>query len=171
VWSAPPDPALRGVSDLEKRGKKSSPARIDDWLRGKPDAWCAVDDTYFRWKRAYSETELRAIINKVAAVGRIEDIALGERGVGGRLKSVRIRGSQKTVTIEKELNIRRAFGGLPSALFTVHKSGKNFVFTGGGRGHGVVLCQQGARGMAVSGIGYREILTHYYTGVALARCR
>ncbi len=175
VWSAPPDAALRGVSDLARgRGKKSSPARVDEWLRGRPDAWCAVDDTYFRWNRSYTEPELRAIINPVAAVGRIEEIVLGERGVSGRLKSVRVRGSQRTATIEKELPIRRAFGGLPSALFTVRKSSAGgvtrFTFSGGGRGHGVGLCQQGARGMALQGIGYREILTHYYSGVALVRC-
>jgi SpoIID/LytB domain protein len=84
-----------------------------------------------------------------------------------------VRGSQKTATIDKELPIRRALGGLPSALFTVHKSAKGgvtrFTFTGGGRGHGVGLCQQGARGMALHGLKYRDILQHYYSGVALAR--
>ncbi len=175
AWAGPPDAALRGISDLAKgRGKKASPTHLDDWLRSRPDAWCAVDDTYFRWNRSYTEAELRAIISKVAAVGRIEEIVLGERGVSGRLKSIRIRGSQSTTTIEKELPIRRALGGLPSALFTVHKSSKSgvtrFTFTGGGRGHGVGLCQQGARGMALHGTGYRDILKHYYSGVALARC-
>ncbi len=175
VWAGPPDAALRGVPDLPRGvGRKLSPARADKWLHARPDAWCAVDDTYFRWKRSYSEPELRAIINKGSAVGRIEEIVLGERGVSGRLKTVRVRGSQSTATFTRELNIRRAFGGLPSALFVVMKSGAGaktrYTFTGGGRGHGVGLCQQGARGMASHGIVYRDILTHYYSGVTLVRC-
>jgi len=175
AWFGPPDAALRGVPDLARGStRKHNPAKIDDWLRHKPLAFCAVDETYFRWQFTYSEPELRAIISKTVTVGRIEDIVLGERGVSGRLKSVSIRGNQKTETIQKELPIRRVFGGLPSAMFTVHKSTKSgaaqFTFTGGGRGHGVGMCQHGARGMALQGHGYREILKHYYSGVSLARC-
>jgi SpoIID/LytB domain protein len=99
---------------------------------------------------------------------------LGERGVSGRLKSVRIRGSTATQSIQKELPIRRAFGDLPSAFFVVNKSQTAngtalFTFTGGGRGHGVGLCQYGARGMALDGSTYREILRHYYHGASIAR--
>ncbi len=175
AWFGPPDAALRGVPDLARGStRKHNPAKIEDWLQHKPVAFCAVDETYFRWQYVYSEPELRAIISKIVTVGRIEDIVLGERGVSGRLKSVTIRGSQKTETIQKELPIRRVFGGLPSAMFTVHKSTKGgvaqFQFVGGGRGHGVGMCQHGARGMALQGAGYREILKHYYSGVSLARC-
>jgi SpoIID/LytB domain protein len=175
VWSGPPDAVLRGVADLPRgSSRKLSPARVDKWLHARPNAWCAVDSTYFRWQRSFTEPELRAIINKVAAVGRIEEIILGERGVSGRLESVGVRGSRKTETFTRELAIRRAFGGLPSALFTVTTSTAGghtrFTFVGGGRGHGVGLCQQGARGMALSGLLYPEILRHYYSGVSLTRC-
>lgn len=36
------------------------------------------------------------------------------------------------------------------------------LFTGRGWGHGVGMCQWGARGMAQLGFGYRDILKHYY---------
>ncbi len=42
-----------------------------------------------------------------------------------------------------------------------------FTFEGRGWGHGVGLSQWGARGMALEGRDYRDILTHYYTGVTL----
>ncbi len=44
-----------------------------------------------------------------------------------------------------------------------------FVFTGEGWGHGVGLSQYGAKGMAVAGFTYDEILTHYYTGTHLEK--
>ncbi len=42
-----------------------------------------------------------------------------------------------------------------------------FKFIGSGWGHGVGMCQWGAYGMAKQGIGYREILSHYYPGAVL----
>ena len=39
----------------------------------------------------------------------------------------------------------------------------------GGWGHGAGLCQIGALGMALKGYSYRDIVTHYYTGVRLER--
>jgi SpoIID/LytB domain protein len=175
AWFGPPDPALRGVADSKRGGTRISPQESPDrFLRERGNAYCAVDEASFRWQRSYAEPELRAIINKVVPVGRIEDIALGERGVSGRLKSVRIRGSSATETVQKELPIRRAFGNLPSAFFILNKSrgvsGETvYTFTGGGRGHGVGLCQQGARGMAMQGAKYDEILRHYYRDTSVVK--
>jgi stage II sporulation protein D len=44
-----------------------------------------------------------------------------------------------------------------------------FTFLGSGWGHGVGLCQWGARGMALLGKTYREILHYYYTGVHIEK--
>ena len=41
------------------------------------------------------------------------------------------------------------------------------VASGAGNGHGIGLCQWGAMGMARSGKGYREILSHYYEDTRL----
>jgi SpoIID/LytB domain protein len=175
VWYGPPDPVLRGVPDTRAGRRGATPRESPDrFLRERADAYCAVDEASFRWERRYTEPELRAIINNVIALGRIEDIVLGERGVSGRLKSVQIRGSAASETIQKELPVRRAFGDLPSAFFVVAKSTgpddvTRFTFTGGGRGHGVGLCQQGARGMALEGWNYRDILRHYYGAASVVK--
>jgi len=42
-----------------------------------------------------------------------------------------------------------------------------FTFTGHGWGHGVGLSQWGARGLALLGKDYRQILAYYYTGVSV----
>ena len=44
---------------------------------------------------------------------------------------------------------------------------KKWVVTGSGFGHGVGMSQYGALGYARHGLGYREILSHYYTGTTL----
>jgi SpoIID/LytB domain protein len=41
---------------------------------------------------------------------------------------------------------------------------ETYVFDGSGWGHGVGLCQEGARGMADKGFSYQQILTYYYQG-------
>ncbi len=43
------------------------------------------------------------------------------------------------------------------------------VARGGGFGHGVGMSQYGALGFAKQGVGYRDILAHYYTGTQISR--
>jgi hypothetical protein len=44
----------------------------------------------------------------------------------------------------------------------VHKTGDQFEFEGRGWGHGVGLCQVGAKRLAELGYNYRQILHYYY---------
>ena len=48
---------------------------------------------------------------------------------------------------------------------------KNFVFYGGGWGHGVGFCQTGSAGRAEAGQEYPEILMHYFPGTELKDTR
>ena len=177
AWSAPANAALRAVPDLKSNKRKvlNSDTAVREWLRSSEKAWCTGDTGHYRWTKAFSETEIRGMIEKKVAVGKLERIELGERGDGGRLKSIRVHGSADTVVIKKELPIRQALGGLPSALFVMDVSGKSpnrtFTFSGGGRGHGVGLCQYGAKGMADAGHNYRDILLHYFSDVTIEKVR
>lgn len=178
VWSAPPEPVLRGIADLPRAAQSRSPEAggVVNWLLKPQPAYCSEDTPYFRWRRTYTSAELSEIVNRRHAVGQVEHIDLGDRGVSGRLKWVRIRGRRETVTLRKDLPIRLAFGGLPSTLFLVDEEpgavgARAFTFIGGGHGHGVGLCQHGARGMAAAGIVYTDILKHYYADVVIERYR
>jgi stage II sporulation protein D (peptidoglycan lytic transglycosylase) len=51
---------------------------------------------------------------------------------------------------------------VPSNEFSFAKDGDRVLLTGVGNGHGIGLCQAGARAMAESGADFREILEHYY---------
>jgi len=175
VWSGPPDDALRGTPDFPASNKKKRNGvnSVESWLKSIPQTYCSHDKKYFRWKRSYSNKEIHDMINKRHKVGRIRKIELGERGVSGRLKWVRIHGDSQTVVVKKELPIRQLFDGLPSALFVLNvgegAQGRTWNFSGGGRGHGVGLCQNGARGMAMENIPYDRIVKHYFSNVTLER--
>jgi len=61
----------------------------------------------------------------------------------------------------------RGILGLRSACFEWEVQDKTLVFFVTGYGHGVGLSQYGANQMAEDGADYKEILTHYYTGVTV----
>lgn len=173
VWSGPPDAALRGTTDLRNVGS-GDPRSIERWVSTRPAANCSGDDRYFRWRRSYTKAELSALINKYYGVGSVNNIELGERGPSGRLKWVRVTGSKGAATIQKDLPIRQAFGGIPSAMFIIERgagsaSSPDFTLIGGGRGHGVGMCQHGARGMALQGMKHSQIVAHYYNGTRVER--
>ena len=64
----------------------------------------------------------------------------------------------------------RSILGLRSACFEWEARDGGLVFYVTGFGHGVGLSQYGANRMASEGADYREILTHYYTGVSIGPC-
>jgi stage II sporulation protein D len=68
-----------------------------------------------------------------------------------------------------ELRQILGYEALPSLLFTVNVEKDAAVFRGRGSGHGVGLCQWGARGRALRGSGYLAILAHYYPAAQIRR--
>ncbi len=59
--------------------------------------------------------------------------------------------------------------GLRSTNFTWNLDKDQITFKTTGYGHGVGMCQYGARGLADHGKNYKEILKHYYTNVAISK--
>ncbi|MBU0489850.1 MAG: SpoIID/LytB domain-containing protein [Bacteroidetes bacterium] len=59
----------------------------------------------------------------------------------------------------------RADWGLRSTFFTLVQKGDKVFLYGRGSGHGVGLCQAGAKRMAELGYSYRQIIHFYYKGV------
>ncbi|NLK07239.1 MAG: stage II sporulation protein D [Firmicutes bacterium] len=81
----------------------------------------------------------------------------------GRVKNMEIVGQSLSGRTAREKL------GLRSNWFTVDEELTGLIFYVKGYGHGVGMSQYGAQAMALSGIGYRDILTHYYTGVQLVK--
>jgi len=51
---------------------------------------------------------------------------------------------------------------IPSNDFTLKKENGQILVEGTGQGHGIGLCQSGAKAMAADGADFRQILNHYY---------
>ena len=121
------------------------------------------------------EEQEQASIRYLYEIANVLPGFLEERG--GRICKLKIVGSLKTLTIGKELEIRRTLSSshLFSSAFVVDKGElKNgvpewFLLTGAGWGHGVGLCQIGAAVMGERGYTYDEILLHYYKGADIRR--
>jgi len=64
----------------------------------------------------------------------------------------------------------RSLYTLRSAAFTVEPGETEITFHVTGFGHGVGMSQYGANAMAKQGKSYRDILSWYYTGVAVTAC-
>jgi stage II sporulation protein D len=86
------------------------------------------------------------------------------------VKKVAIRSTGQTTLVPAEM-LRRALGNtvVPSVFFELEREGDEVIFSGRGSGHGVGLCQWGAKEMAQQGHDFRAILLHYYPGTSLAR--
>lgn len=122
---------------------------------------------------------------QVSTIGTVKDILIDKREKSGIISSIILVGSECTIKVQTEYNIRTLLAPiadevirqdkskvadlsmLPSAFFTMEKSEKSITFYGGGYGHGVGLSQNGVKAMADSGKDYEEIIKHYYTGVEI----
>jgi stage II sporulation protein D len=65
------------------------------------------------------------------------------------------------------LGRRLGWSDVPSNDFVMQKAGEQTVLRGVGRGHGIGLCQAGAKAMAEAGADFREILAHYYPNTVI----
>jgi stage II sporulation protein D len=102
-------------------------------------------------------------------VGHVQRIAVAERTASLRAVSVAVWGTRASVQLRGN-DFRRLLGydTVKSTLFAVAIDGDVARFSGRGYGHGVGLCQWGAKGMAERGYGARQILEFYYPGTTFA---
>ena len=140
---------------------------------------------FYRWTEVYDREDLSALIEERSGISLGQVICLEplERGQSGRISKLKIVGSERTMVVGKELEIRRILSKshLKSSAFEVEylaedgsrvKPSENWaslVLKGSGWGHGVGLCQIGAAVMATEGYDYRQILNHYYPGAVLEK--
>jgi stage II sporulation protein D len=116
---------------------------------------------------AQIETALKASGLNVSG---ITDIKAGPRNNRGRLKTVLLISARNIITLPAT-KFRMAVGStvIKSTNFTVRVEGSTALFKGLGYGHGVGLCQYGAKQRALDGFSYAEILSYYYPGTKLSK--
>ncbi len=86
----------------------------------------------------------------------------------GRVKDIRILHSRGELVITGQ-EFRRVLGysKVRSTRFSIERIERDVVFAGKGAGHGVGLCQWGAKEMAELGYPYQSILRYYYPGTEI----
>ncbi len=200
VWEPEVHPYLQAIVDNPQNPEGfdldlTKETAAENWIRSAPEAFCNTHDKqvlsqvlndydqettdFYRWKVNYSQQVIAELIARKRGhdFGQIVDLIPVERGKSGRLKKLKIVGSKLTLTIGKELEIRKTLSEshLYSSAFVVDKlkieNGipQEFVLTGAGWGHGVGLCQIGAAVMGEKGHVFDEILMHYFRGAELEK--
>jgi stage II sporulation protein D len=142
------------------------------YLAGVACTWCTASPNY-RWSATLMlDTIAAPFADSLAPFGALEDIHIAGRDGSGRARAFELRASGGSFVV-KGSAFRRAIGSrvLRSLLITNlarSTDARAIAIEGGGLGHGVGLCQWGARGMALDGTAVPEILAHYFPGTVVA---
>lgn len=142
-----------------------------DYLRSVKCEWCSESPRYF-WKyRADAGQIARALSNNGIKIGRPKKIVVENKTSSGRNSVVKVSGSIAARSV-KATDFRKALGytNIFSTRFEIFEPEKGvFLFLGRGSGHGVGMCQWGAKGMAADGKKYVDILNFYYYGCSIVQ--
>ena len=129
------------------------------------------------WSRTVS---MASFVQKIEAggksLGTLKEIRLSPLTIGkgradrtpsGRVRMAEFVGTKGRISLSG--NDLRSMFSLPSTLFDIRAGRTEVVFSGYGSGHGLGLSQWGAKALADSGKGYKDILLYYYSGVTLEK--
>ena len=125
------------------------------------------DSRNFAWSGSLSRTGLSAAAKAIGLPGFI-GFQPYEEDSRGRILSV--KAAAPGWRAELPLTFLRRMAGesrLKSGLFDCVQTGGHILYSGWGYGHGVGLCQEGARGQAKRGKNFRAILKFYFPGAEL----
>ena len=120
------------------------------------------------WEYRISREDLqRTLVENGYQANGTWEIEITGTDESGRVTEISLLPSKTRIQATK---FRQLIGNtnLKSTLFEISTSNDPIVFSGRGAGHGVGLCQWGAKGMADDGRTYREILEFYYPGAEIS---
>jgi stage II sporulation protein D len=136
------------------------------YLRSVPDPYCTESPRYY-WRYGISIAEM----SRRLGLGRLTQITIKGRTASGRVRDLEFSfdSGQKRGYSGEELRRLLGYDNLKSTNFRVESTVDELKFSGSGSGHGVGMCQWGAKGMADKGFNYRQILSHFYQGAQIER--
>jgi stage II sporulation protein D len=125
---------------------------------------------HYYWSLDVKLADLAEILRRNdVAVGSVIAIDVSERTPSLRAATITVHGTRSSVRLRGN-EFRRMIGydTFKSTLFAVAVDAPWARFSGRGYGHGVGMCQWGAKGMAEQGHTARQILEFYYPGTVLS---
>lgn len=124
------------------------------------------------WEWRPSSEERDSVARRLGLSGSLQGLVAAQRDDHGRWLEVEVRGGGQVRVVglsqlRSVVGWNRFKGGRVTAVEPA--VGTPRVVAGRGRGHGVGLCQTGARAWADAGWSSLQLLEHYYPGARLAR--
>jgi len=131
------------------------------------------DAPNYQWETEIDAVDLEMLLSrngiKVDGILSIEPVSFTS---SRRVSELQIRHKNGIEKISG-VNFRKIIGyeTIRSTLFRIKEGEGSFIFYGKGSGHGVGLCQWGAKGMAEKGYSYIDILKYYYPGIEIKKIK
>ena len=151
------------------------PDRAQPYLVSIHDAYCAASP-HSAWERRIPLNLLEPVLRKemgLSVRGPLSDVRVASRDSSRRVRTLEVIAGTSFLIDANQFRYavgqRLGWDLLKSNLYGVRRIGSELVFNGRGLGHGVGLCQAGANAMAGLGIGYKQILAHYFPGTTVGR--
>ena len=110
----------------------------------------------------------RALRQRGFEGSRLKDVRVGSHTSSGRVATLRLSGFEPDVIAADQFRAIISSRDLKSTAFTVDRKGDHLHFTGRGYGHGVGMCVIGAGRRSRRGESVKQILDHYYPGLAIS---
>ncbi len=139
------------------------------YLEGVVCPWCTASPEYAWTRELPLERVASAYAARLDPIGALQNVAITTLDRSGRARAFRLDASSgSTIVPGNAFRLRVGPRAIPSLLITsLTQAAGTIGIEGRGLGHGVGLCQWGARGMAMAGKAFGEILTWYFPGTAL----
>lgn len=142
------------------------------YLTGGSCGFCD-NNPHSRWTFGITKAKIGAQLRRHnIPVQAVENIEIQGRDSSSRILKIRIDHTGGSESLKASI-FRMIIGAdrIRSTNFYIRDHGQRLEFKGQGWGHGVGLCQEGARGMARAGYSYDAILKHYYHGIEIRKIK
>lgn len=139
-------------------------------LKGVECQFCK-ESPHYKWVKSIPSADLEKKLNDSGyKVGNIKSISVLAKNKSGRVDKIEIKDEANVSSILTAKDFRQMIGpnDMRSTAFTPSVNNGKIVFDGVGWGHGVGMCQWGAKGMSEHGKKHDEILKYYYPGAEIS---
>lgn len=147
--------------------------RTEAWFNNAPGGLAGVTDfgycklsPHYAWVTSLPRAELEQALIQLGSplTSPVRALHIGRLGPSGRVLSLKVTGKDSRFEIPTA-SLRRVLGPnwiRSTKILHIEFKKDRFLLYGRGWGHGVGLCQWGAKGMAEKGYSYKQILRHYF---------
>ncbi len=139
-------------------------------LKGVRDPYCK-NSKHYKWRLYLSTEDLLTFIQKQGSTAlRIRGMRVFKKSRSGRAISLKFTTDRESFAV-KPYDMRKYFNATEfrsTYITKISKQKYGYKIYGRGWGHGVGMCQEGAKTMAHRGRSYKKILKHYYPHAKLS---